>query len=151
MLNFTLTILSAVLIFSFTQILLKLVIEPSQQLKSSIALAANTLLRHQAALTNAVCDAEISNKLKDHAADILSKSSTISWYWLAKFLFGIPSKANILLSSKEFNLLSNGMTKSARDSENDISYMAKKTNFPIENSRSIAAIGSYLGIKTTYE
>lgn len=126
MLNFTLTIISAVLIFSFTQILLKLVIEPSQQLKSSIALASSTLLRHQAALTNAACDVDISNKLKDHAADILSKSSIISWYWLARFLFGIPSKANIMLSAKDFNWLSYSMMESAREFESSTSYNAKK-------------------------
>lgn len=151
MLNFTLTILSAVLIFSFTQILLKLVIEPSQKLKSSIALAGNTLLRHQAALTNAVCDTEISNKLKDHAADILSKSSIISWYWLARFLFGIPSKANIMLSAKNLNWLSYSMTEPAKEFESSISYSAKKTDFPLENSKSITAIGHYLGIKTSYQ
>ncbi|MEP7729420.1 hypothetical protein [Marinomonas primoryensis] len=151
MVNFTLTILSAVLIFSFTQILLKLVIEPSQQLKISISLAGSTLLRHQAALTNAACDIEISNKLKDHAAEILSKSSIVSWYWLARFLFGIPSKANIILSAQSFNRLSYGMNESAREFENSTSYNAKKTDFALENSNSISEIGKYLGIKTTYQ
>ena len=151
MLNFTLTILSAVLIFSLTQILLKLVIEPSQQLKISIALAGNTLLRHQAELTNAACDTEIANKLKDHAAEILSKSSIISWYWLARLLFGIPSKENIMLSAKSFNWLSYSMKESAREFESSISYNAKKTDFPLENSKSISDIGKYLGVKTTYQ
>jgi hypothetical protein len=151
MVNFTLTILSAVLIFSFTQILLNLVIEPSQQLKISISLAGSTLLRHQAALTNAACDIEISNKLKDHAAEILSKSSIVSWYWLARFLFGIPSKANIILSAQSFNRLSYGMNESAREFENSTSYNAKKTDFALENSNSISEIGKYLGIKTTYQ
>ena len=149
--NFTLTILSAVLIFSFTQILLKLVIEPSQQLKISISLAGSTLLRHQAALTNATCDIEIANKLKDHAADILSKSSIVSCYWLARLLFGMPSKENIIRSAQSFNLLSYGMSESAREFENGTSYNAKKTDFALENSKSISDIGQYLGIKTTYQ
>jgi hypothetical protein len=60
----------ALLFSSQSKAVLKLVIEPVQQLKSAIGQTASTLLRQQPKITIALTDSEISASLMGHAADI---------------------------------------------------------------------------------
>jgi len=99
------TIFVGVAIFIVSQAVLKLVIEPVQQLKSSIGLTAHTLLRHRAKITNGMEDAELSAKIFDHAAELVSKAEVVFCYPVAVFVFQLPSRANVAKAAQELNLI----------------------------------------------
>ncbi len=99
------TIFVGIAIFIVSQGVLKLVIEPVQQLKGAIGLTAHTLLRHQAKITNGMEDAELSQKVYDHAADLVSKSEVIVCYSLAAMVFRLPSRVCVLEAAQELNLI----------------------------------------------
>jgi hypothetical protein len=147
-LQFLLTIFGGILIFIVSQAVLKLVIEPVQQFKGAIGLTANTLLRHQAKITNGVEDADVSAKMYDHAAELVSKAEVIVCYRLAAFLFRLPSRENIVEASRELN----GIGHETRDTGPPIASLASKPKpwSVRKNHDSLKRIAKLLRVKTAY-
>ena len=150
MTNFILTVLGGVLIFVVGQILLKLVIEPAQELKKSLGAVSNILLLHQAQLINAAFNREIAFEIKSKSVEILSKSSVVLGYRLIRKILGLPSKSNILLACRELNHVSYGMREESKAYEDSSAYNAKKTDFAMENTKAIIKVGKLLELHTTY-
>ncbi|WP_282353046.1 hypothetical protein [Pseudomonas sp. PS01303] len=148
-LQFLLTIFGGILIFIVSQAVLKLVIEPVQHFKGAIGLTANTLLRHRGKLTNGMEDAELSAKVFDHAAELVSKAEVIVCYRLAAFLFRLPSRKNIVEASRELN----GIGHETRDSNPPFAHSAKipKPLSVRRNHDSLIKIAKLLRVKTAYE
>ena len=150
MATFLLTILGGVSIFIVGQILMKLIIEPAQELKKSLGTVSNTLLLHQAQLTNAAFNKEIAFQIKSISAEILSKSGVLLGYDFVHKLFDLPSKANILMASRELNQISYGMREESKAYEDSPDYNAEKSNFAMENTKAIIEVGKLLNLQTTY-
>jgi len=148
-LQFLLTIFGGILIFIVSQTVLKLVIEPVQQFKSAIGLTANTLLRHRAKITNGVEDAEISAKVYDHAAELVSKAEVIVCYRLAAFFFRLPSRENIVEASRELN----GIGHETRNTSPPFASLAAKPKPTAvrKNHDSLKKIAKLLRVKTAYQ
>ncbi|HEY9625786.1 MAG TPA: hypothetical protein V6C84_00655 [Coleofasciculaceae cyanobacterium] len=143
--------LGGVLIFVIGQIILKLIIEPVQELKKILGDTDHILLIHQAKLTNAVSDEKIVTELKLKSSEIISKSDVVPCYAFIHILFGLPSRKNILEASKNLNQLSYGMRKEAKQFQESASYNARRKDFAIENTEAVEEIGRLLQIKTTYQ
>jgi hypothetical protein len=150
MTTFVLTVLGGVLIFVVGQIVLKLVIEPAQELKRSLGSTSHALLLHQAKLTNASSDKEIAAEMKSLSAEIVSKSHAVLWYAFVRIVFGLPSKKNILMASRQLNSISYGVLEESKKFEDSSNFNAKKTDFALENTTAIVEVGRLLGLKTTY-
>lgn len=142
------TIFVGVAIFIVSQAVLKLVIEPVQQLKSSIGLTAHTLLRHRAKITNGMEDAELSAKIYDHAADLVSKAEVIFCYQMAAFVFQLPSRANVAGAAQELNLIGH----ETMDKRPSHTYAANPPNVVAvrKNHQALTNIASLLRVKTAY-
>ena len=132
---------TAVLVFAASQYVLKLIIEPIQELKRSISLAANFLLRNQHRITSTEQDEALSDEAKEIAAALYSKAAIVMFYELMARLaiFGLPEKGAILEASREFNSLS-----FALHSNNPFD---KK---PEQCADSISKIGRLLNVPTKY-
>lgn len=142
------TIFLGIAIFIVSQAVLKLVIEPVQQLKSSIGLTAHTLLRHRAKLTNGMEDAELSAKIYDHAADLVSRAEVIFCYQIAAFVFQLPSMANVTGAAQELNLLGH----ETMDKRPSHTYAANPPNVVAvrKNHEALTKITVLLRVKTAY-
>ncbi|MBI6941305.1 hypothetical protein JET76_08130 [Pseudomonas putida] len=66
------TLFGGILIFVISQAILKLIIEPVQQLKCAMGQLSNTLLRHQPRIAISTPNSEIAASLREHAADLTS-------------------------------------------------------------------------------
>ncbi|WP_439858203.1 hypothetical protein [Pseudomonas syringae] len=142
--TFVLTMTGGVVIFVISQVILKTVIEPAQQLRAAIGETSNTLLANRGKITNAVTDTELSAAVRKHAAELMSKSAVLSWYSMARFLFGLPTKANIKNAARELNLIGYGtlgVSESARFKESSAMALSK----------SVGKIEILLGVPTSYE
>lgn len=152
MTTFVFTVLSGVIIFVAGQFVLKLVIEPVQELKKSLGFVSYILLLHQAKLTNATSNNEIAYEIKSKSADILSKSSVVigdSRLFLK--IFGLPSKQNIKLASKELNIIYYGMLNESKDFQDSAAYNGNKIDFAKKNVEAIKNIAELLQLQTSYE
>ena len=150
--NIIFTIIGGFLIFVSGQFVLKLVIEPVQELKKSLSFVSYLLLLHQAKLRGATSNKEIADEIKSKSADILSKSSLIIGDGrLFLKIFGLPSKSNILLASKELISISYGMLEESKAIQDSPNYNAKKIDFPKQNTKAISEVAKLLGIRTSYE
>jgi hypothetical protein len=110
------------------------------------------LLLHQAKLRGATSNKEIADEIKSKSADILSKSSLIIGDGrLFLKIFGLPSKSNILLASKELISISYGMLEESKAIQDSPNYNAKKIDFPKQNTKAISEVAKLLGIRTSYE
>lgn len=150
LLTFVFTVFGGVLIFIFSQAVLKLVIEPVQQLKAAIGQTANTLLLHQAKIGSAVTDEEIVSSLKAHAAELISKAAIISRYKMAKCVFGLPTQDEILSAAQELNLMAYGMMSAARNAAATHETQSHQQTAIVSNATALPKIGRLLKVKTTY-
>ncbi|CAN1599465.1 hypothetical protein [Pseudomonas mediterranea] len=149
-LQFLLTIFGGILIFIVSQAALKLVIEPVQQFKSAIGLTANTLLRHQAKITNGVEDAGVSAKMYDHAAELVSKAEVIVCYRIAALLFRLPSRRDVVEAARELN----GIGHETMDKRPSHTYMAANPPSALavrRNHDALKKIAKLLKVKTAYQ
>ena len=151
MTTFIFTILGGVIIFVVGQFVLKLVIEPIQELKKSLESVSYILLLHQAKITNASSNKEIADEIKSKSAEILSKSSVVIGDGQFLKIIGLPSKANIHLACKELNFIYYGMLEESKKFEDSPAFNAKKTDFAFENVKAIQKIAELLHLRTSYE
>ncbi|MBF7141437.1 MULTISPECIES: hypothetical protein [Pseudomonas] len=143
------TVIGGVIIFVVGQAVLKLLIEPVQHLKAAVGNVANTLLRQQAKITNGLEDADLSAKMFDHAAELVSKAEVVVFYKSAKSIFGLPSKAHILEAARELNAIGN----EARDKRPSGAHSHSPPNglAAVRNHESIKRIAGLLRIKADYK
>lgn len=150
LITFVFTVIGGVLIFTFSQALLKLVIEPVQHLKVAIGQTSNTLLFHQAKIGNAVVDDEVSASLKAHAAELLSKAAIVSGYTRAQRVFRLPTLQDIQEASQHLNLMAHGMMSVARQAETGYESPTCQQRALADNAASLFKVGKLLKVKTTY-
>lgn len=142
------TIFAGIAIFIISQTVLKLIIEPVQQLKAAIGLTAHTLLRHQAKILNGMEDAELSAKIYDHAAELVSKAEVIVCYQIAALLFRLPSRRNVVDAARELN----GIGHETRDKRPGVNFAPNPPSALAvrKNHEGVKKIAELLRVKTAY-
>jgi len=143
--TFSFTVIGGILVFVLGQMILTLIIIPSQELKKSLAGLSHSLLLYQGKLTNASYDKEISSEMKLKSAEIVSKTHVVLWYSMVRLIFGLPSRKNILSASRQLNLISYGML-----TENSDGSLSSNVDYSLEITKAIKEIGRLLSIKTNY-
>jgi hypothetical protein len=153
MLTFSLTIFGGFLTFVLGQIFLKLVIEPTQELKKALGRTSHTLLVHQAKLTNAVADENTALEIKLRSAEIASQVGIISWYGLVEMVFSLPSKLDVEKASKCLNALYHHMIPNFRNFKEDpeTDYDIFEFGNPKEIIKEMKEIERLLKIKVNYK
>lgn len=115
--EFSSTIISAVLIFVLGQIILKLIIEPIQELKKEISEVLNAMVFYADKISNPnsnnqeIVD-EVGKILRKHASNLEAKSSIIPFYGIFEIFRVLPKKQNILKSKSFLIGFSNSLSKS---------------------------------------
>lgn len=150
LITFVLTMMGGIIIFIVSQIALKLVIEPVQQLKGAIGQTANTLLRYQAKITNVATDEEVSAAVKGHAAELMSKAEVISGYRLARRIFRLPSRVDIRSAAQELNLISYSLLSAYTQHQQPFERPLNIFQLSADNSKALAKIGKLLKVSTSY-
>jgi len=148
--TFLLPTLIGVIIFVLGQYMLKMVIEPVQAFRASLGRLSNTILRYQGKITNASVDDELSGRLYDHAADIVSTSSTIMFYRLARRIFGLPTKDGIIKAAQSLNGIAHSLYSAARQFEDSPAFMAAKPDHAGQVYKALRIIEEELRIRTSY-
>lgn len=114
--EFSLTIISAVMIFVLGQISLKLIIEPIQELKKEISEILNAMVFYADRISNPndVID-EVSKILRKHASNLEAKSSIIPFYRIFEIFRVLPTKQNISEAKSHLVGLSNSLSNSGNN------------------------------------
>ena len=114
--EFSLTIISAVMIFVLGQISLKLIIEPIQELKKEISEILNAMVFYADRISNPndFID-EVSKILRKHASNLEAKSSIIPFYRIFEIFRVLPTKQNISEAKSHLVGLSNSLSNSGNN------------------------------------
>jgi len=115
------TVISGVLVFVLGQLLLKLVIEPLQELKKEIALTLDSIVFYENISSNPGFNSKeeidkVSSVLRKHASNLKAKLSIIPFYTFWYMLRILPSKENIEIVSSNLIGLSNSLSNSKENS-----------------------------------
>ena len=109
------TVISGVLVFVFGQTILKLVIDPVNEMKNHIGNVAFSLLQHSNVYGNAeVLNANdnlsnIKTELRSHASNLLRSTSIIPFYSKTSKLFSLPSEEEVEKAITSLIALSNSL------------------------------------------
>lgn len=119
--EFSLTIISAVMIFVLGQISLKLIIEPIQELKKEISEILNAMVFYADRISNPNSNSqdvidEVSKILRKHASNLEAKSSIIPFYRIFEIFRVLPNKQNISEAKSHLIGLSNSLSNSENNS-----------------------------------
>jgi hypothetical protein len=133
-----LTVLSGVLIFVLGQLILKLVIEPVQEFKRTVADIALALIEYANVYANpGVADQEVAKKVSEELRKLASRLHSqiylIPSYQVTAKVFRLPSRKKITNCSEDLIGLSNGVFEAS-------------ANLPIVNCQRADAIRHSLGI-----
>lgn len=144
------TLFGGILIFVISQAILKLIIEPVQQLKSALSQLSNTLLRHQPRITISTPNSEIATSLREHAADVASKAAVISQYHYAARIFGLPSNDDIKVATRTLYRLAHAM-RTEEDEQRDLDEKRIVLEEPMTNpTEQLRLVGQKLKIQATW-
>lgn len=135
-----LTILSGVIVFVTGQLILKLLIDPVQEFKKTVADVAMALIEYANIYANpGIVDREIAKKASQELRKLSSRLNTqiylVPSYQIVAKVFRLPSKEKILKSSKNLIGLSNGVLQSGTGSD-----------LPLANCKKADAVRDLLGI-----
>jgi len=100
-----LTIVTGVSVFVLGQITLKLIIDPTQKLRETIAevlfhLANDYRVIHGAQIVDKEKIDAVSESLRNLGSRLFSNQHLILWYWIPKIIFSLPTKDNIRKASE---------------------------------------------------
>lgn len=136
------TVFIGVVTFVTSQIILKLMIEPSVQMRFAIGEICNFSLRHQSKITNASLAEGASQESKRLAAQLVASMSSISCYWLARRLFRLPPRKYVIEASQSLNGILAILGHKAADS---IDYVSKANEELQRISRCLQIPTNYVG------
>ncbi len=133
-----LTVLSGVLVFVLGQILLKLFIEPIQELRKLVSKIAYDLIKLANVLANPTEPenerfTEACKIMRDHSSNLHAHFYLVPFYKVTCRIFGLPTEEGVLKATKELIRLSNSRS-------------GVLANQGILNSYSMQKIKSSLGI-----
>lgn len=117
MLDFVLGIIAAMVTFVGGQFILKLVIEPAQEMKRTIGLISHSLIKYNTDISNRPINKDKAHEIYDHLNELAAKLQA-SFYLIPKWIrksdcltsvFGFPSQENILKASQHIQSLASGL------------------------------------------
>ncbi|WP_423840408.1 hypothetical protein ONE56_06020 [Vibrio mytili] len=108
-----LTVLSGVLIFVLGQLLLKLLIEPIQELRTLVSKIAYDLIKLANVFANPTDPeeerfTEACKVMREHSSNLHAHFYLVPFYNISCRLFGLPKEEDVLNATKELIRLSNG-------------------------------------------
>jgi len=123
-----LTVLSGVLTYVIGQIILKIIIEPVQDMKKTIGQISHSLIEHANVIQNpGVPSEETMHKTSQHlrmlSSQIQAHLYLVPKYKFTAFIFRLPSQKQVLEAAKNLIGLSNSVF---RASENTHEYNSKR-------------------------
>jgi len=115
-----LTVISGVLTYVFGQVIMKLVIEPVQEMKKTIGQISHSLIEHANVISNpGVPSEEIIKDTSQHFRKLSSQIQThlylVPLYKYVAVLFKLPSQDEVLQASKSLMGLSNGVYRATEN------------------------------------
>jgi hypothetical protein len=126
LLTSSLTVIGSIAVFVASQLLVKLVIEPIQEMKRVLGEIQHALLLHRQAIFTPVGDRDAENKATEAflklACDLRSKLGSVPFYdnWATISRGFLPERKNAFEASKELIGLSNSMFQANRSEINHI-------------------------------
>lgn len=117
MVDFVLGIIAAIVTFVGGQFILKLVIEPAQEMKRTIGLISHSLIKYNKDISNRPINKDKAHEIYDHLSELAAKLQA-SFYLIPKWIrksnwltsvFGFPSQKNILEASQQIQSLASGL------------------------------------------
>lgn len=122
------TILTGVLTYIVGQLVLKLVIEPVQEMRRTIGRVSHSLIEYANVIANPGVPTqdrikEASNTLRSLSSELQSHLYLVPWYSTTTLVFGLPSPDKIIMASKSLIGLSNGLFRAM---ERTYEFNAKK-------------------------
>ena len=108
-----LTILAGAGTFVLGQIIIKLVIDPVQSFKTTIADISNILILYANIYANPkpigdVLQGEMSQEMRRLSSNLQSSMHLIPAYKISAYIFGLPSIENVISASKNLIFIHNG-------------------------------------------
>lgn len=120
--NYTvlLTVLSGVLTYVLGQIVLKLAIEPVQEMKKTIGQISHSLIEHANVIQNPGIPTEekmreTSQHLRNLSCQIQTHLYLVPIYKITAFIFRLPTQDQVLKASKNLMGLSNSVFRATSD------------------------------------
>ncbi|HEV2045095.1 MAG TPA: hypothetical protein VGQ95_00685 [Chthoniobacterales bacterium] len=138
-----LTLLGAIILFVFSQYLLKFVFEPISRVRRTLADISSTVLFNQAKITNGHADEDIATEIRKLSAGLRAAVFEVQFYRLFAQICGVPSEENARRACHQLNLLSSGMRPAAQAA-------TPSTNWADANTLALDKLGELLGIQTKY-
>lgn len=116
-----LTVISGVLTFVLGQLIVRLVIEPVQELKKTIAQISHALIQYRAVYQNPgvltqEVESEASSRLRDLASHLHAHLFLIPLYTKTARVFSLPTRNRLLDASKSLDDISKGVFATKGDS-----------------------------------
>lgn len=109
-----LTIISGVITYVLGQAILKILLEPAQEMRRTVGSISHALIQYANVISNPGVPkeeiiAEASNKLRTLSSEIQSHLYLVPMYEKSAKLFMLPSQENVLKASKNLIGLSNSL------------------------------------------
>lgn len=136
MLDFILGIFATVTTYVGGQFILKLVIEPAQEMKRTIGCISHSLIKFNKDISNRPIDNNKAHEIYDHLNELAAKLQA-SFYLIPKWIrkndcltsfFGFPSQENIIKSSQQLESLASSLYSLPNESRiyEEITYRKKE-------------------------
>ena len=125
------TVLSGVITFVVGQLVVRLVVEPVQELKKTIAQISHALIQHRSVYQNPgvlgqEVENETSSKLRDLSSQLHAHLFLIPSYSKTARVFCLPPQDRVLEAAKSLDNLSKGVFKATGDSGRLIEHNVKE-------------------------
>ncbi len=117
MFEFVLGVFATVAAFVGGQFILKLVIEPAQEMKRTIGLISHSLIKYNRDISNRPVEKDKASEIYDHLNELAAKLQS-SFYLIPKWIrksncltsfFGFPSQENVLEASQQLQSLASSL------------------------------------------
>lgn len=99
------TIFAGVTVFVLGQFIIKLILEPLVRFREGLGEVSALFLRHQAKITNANADDEISRQIKEAGSQLIARKQAIPLYSAVHRIFRLPSSHELLCGCRSMNFI----------------------------------------------
>jgi len=134
------TIFAGVTVFVLGQFIIKLILEPLVKFREGLGEVSALFLRHQAKITNANGDDEISRLIKEAGSQLIARKQAIPLYWAVRQIFWLPSGQELLRGCRGMNFIAT-----------TCSLVEKPANAAQQITQEMTQVEKSLGIVISYQ
>lgn len=133
-------IFAGVTVFVLGQFIIKLILDPLVRFREGLGEVSALFLRHQAKITNANGDDEISRQIKEAGSQLIARKQAIPLYWAVHRIFRLPSNQELLRGCKGMNFIAT-----------TCSLVEKAPNSAQQITQEMTKVETNLGIVISYQ